>query len=178
MGAELLWTKNPVGLARSVGRRPPGLWFRSGNHFSTTCCESIAYSSGCPIRFRPADRAEQYRVGLSDARLPVFGHHPAMSGVVIAAGKIMPRLIHGEPKPGRGGFERARMPSGTTSLPIPSPGNNCDDIAVLLVHISPGALRSSDEPGSHSFCSSPATLTSRRSSSGWCPGVRKRVWIR
>ena len=69
---------------------------------------------------RPADRAEKDRVMAGDAVEPVLRHHPAEAGMIIAAPVETGPTRDRSPKT-RPAASTTRMPSGTTSLPIPSP---------------------------------------------------------
>jgi hypothetical protein len=53
--------------------------------------------------------------------LPVLRHHAAVLGVVVAGGEVEPVELELEAEALRRGFQHAK-PSGTTSLPMPSPG--------------------------------------------------------
>ena len=69
---------------------------------------------------RKADRAEKDRVVVADLREPVVRHHRAGGTIAFAAPrKVLPRNCN----PKRfAAASTTRIPSGTTSLPIPSPG--------------------------------------------------------
>ena len=65
-----------------------------------------------------ADRAEEDRVEAAELVEAVLGHHLPGLRVALAA-PVEPRQL--EPKP-RGAAASRTRPSGSTSLPIPSPG--------------------------------------------------------
>ena len=56
---------------------------------------------------RPADSAEEQRVMAADPGFPVFRHHVAMLGVIVAAGKIEMIEMEWDIEAAGGGFQRA-----------------------------------------------------------------------
>jgi len=70
----------------------------------------------------PADRAEEDRVVLADLVLPVLRHHALMLFVVVAGREVEVVQAQFEAEFLRRPPRARARPSGTTSLPIPSPG--------------------------------------------------------
>ena len=95
-------------------------------------------------RIRPADRAEEDRVGPPDPLFPVFGHHPAVLRIVVAVGKIMPLLLDGEAIARGGGFQHANA-LGHHFLADAIAGDDGNGVAAVAGHarvLSPGLRRS------------------------------------
>ena len=114
------------GLRPASGERTPGIR-RTGRRFTYWSNSRRNLQQRAPERdvvghrVRPADRAEIDRIVAADPRLPVVGHHLAMLGIVVAGGEVEIVERDGDVEALGSRLQHAQ-PSGTTSLPMPSPG--------------------------------------------------------